>query len=166
MSNIGSVKTKIKIEPQEITNLLNNLNKMVFRDQFTIEPGTGWSGEGFGWHIYHKHDEMRYGSRFYTMTETYKVNDHCIESEHKGGGDHWIWWVDTQIFNAIAEKFDGKIYDEGCSGEIPVIPGGQSWEDHLKIRWKWCIDEGKKYPAMVKDFTPEAFRKGLDFEIR
>jgi hypothetical protein len=163
MSNIGWVETERKIVPEEVTNLLNRLNETKFRNQFIIIPGTGWSDKGYGWQVNHKDNEDLYGSRFYTIDEG---KDHTIETEHKGGGDHWMWWVDGEILNEIAVVFGGKVHDEGGDKSYSGVPGGQSWEDHLKERWKWCLEEGREYPAFIKEFTPPAFTEGIKFESR
>jgi len=36
------------------------------------------------------------------------------------------------------------------------IPGGTSWEDHLKDRWKHHLSHGEKIPAFVAEFTIKA----------
>jgi len=167
MSNIGWVETERAINPQEMTDLLNRLNKTKFKDQFNIIVGNGWKGDGWGWQVNHKDNESLYGYRFYTMTKQYSVNDHTIETEHKGGGDHWMRWVDGEILNEIAVVFGGKVYDEGgedCTHEGK--PGGQSWEDHLKDRWKHHLSHGEKIPAFVAEFTPKVFTDGIDFQKR
>jgi hypothetical protein len=165
MANIGWVETKKEIIPTEITALLNQLNESKFKNQFIIQAGTGWDGEGYGWRVNHKDNPNLYGSRFYTMTKSDDVDNHTIETEHKGGGgSSLIWWVDAEILNAIAELFEGKIFDEGHQGEIKIIPGGISWEDYLKERWHLRLKKGKKYPTMEVEFTPPAFCEGIEFE--
>jgi hypothetical protein len=165
MSNIGWVETDKKIDPQGVTDLLNRLNETKFRNQFVIIPGKGWEDEGYGWQVNHKDNDNLYGYRFYTMTKCYAVNDHAIETEHKGGGDHWMWWVDGEILNEIAVVFGGFVKDDaGEDCTQAGIPGGESWEDHLKKRWKLRIDEGRKYPSMVAEFTPPVFVEGIAFD--
>lgn len=159
MANHGFVKTRKKLTVENISQLLDELNKTHFKSGFKIE--------------YHKGDEHSWGPHVWMLKYPSKDHDgdwgtrvcwlntsRSFEMRHGGGGD-FIWWADTLILDTIAVRFDGKVNDEGCEGKWPGTPDKIStFAKYMQRRWDHVKnpDTKKFLLESTLELTPPEFR--------
>lgn len=117
MANHGYVKTRKVMTVEAINQLLDELNKNHFKNGLKIE--------------YHKGDEHSWGPHVWMLTYPSKDHDgdwgsrvcwlntsRSFEMRH-GGGSDFIWWIDSLILATLADRFNGKVSDDGVGGSWP-----------------------------------------------
>ncbi len=100
-TNHGHVTTKKKMTPVLVSDLLNQLNRDLFKEVMTIEYIKNSNKPIHVWSLY-------YGDEFWVMCwlNTSK------KFEISYGGRLFTWWMSEIISNELALKFDGIITDE------------------------------------------------------
>lgn len=111
MANHAYVKTKLKMSPEEITCLVQQLNDNIFHNCLKIEYGEGGWGE-YTWEVtVLNEDGKECGHKIFWLN-----SPNSFEMRHSGG--NFIWWIDTIITNEIALKFKGIITDDGHGDKV------------------------------------------------
>lgn len=118
MANHGSVKTRKPMKPEQITALIEELNKSLFKEGLQIEYHQNVeSNRPHIWVLNYIYGEENWASR----TCWLNTSRH-FEMRH-GGGGLFAWWIDQVIQNEIAVRFNGVMTDEGTSAKQKGVPG-------------------------------------------
>lgn len=152
MANYGYVHTKKDLDRDEITAIFKRLNETAFQNLFNIEylpKDKNGFGEHF-WRIEHKTNGDLYGTRHFWIE---KEKPRTFYTEHKGGGDSWIYYVVSVIFNEIALSFSGKIGDDGSSLIVYPKKPFDTFQEYLNQMW---IHQ-KTIPSFVWETVPPEF---------
>jgi hypothetical protein len=125
MANNGYCKTKKKMTPELVTEVIENLIKTTFKDSVSLEKQEGGWGE-YTWFISVKDSGSSNCQIFWLK------NNKTFEIRHSGGTD-FLRWIDWMVTNVIAVAFDGIISDDAdndkSKGEPEKYP---TFEQYLK----------------------------------
>jgi hypothetical protein len=148
MANHAWVKTRKKIDPEQITELINRLIKDKFKNTLTVE----YSEDGFADHVWTIKCPQINESRICWLE-----GEKHFEMRH-GGGGNFIWWVDHSIINEVALQFGGKISDEGTDKKIaPKENLYPTFKDYLDVVWRHL--GGYTVAIMLKlEYIPKEFK--------
>lgn len=135
MANHGYVITKKPMTPEKVTEVLEALNKRVFKGMMKIEYSNCVN------------DDSAWGDHVWLITQGKYVRRVCWLNSKKSfelrhGGDDFEWWWDTAVTNEIACVFNGTVGDDGCEGKAPGVPG--KYDDPKE----YCL---RLIPNLVKD---------------
>jgi hypothetical protein len=103
MANHAYVKTKKKMTPDLVSQVIENLNQRVFKGLITT---THTKNEKNLWRSSFYENEIHWLSRVCWLN-----SPKSFELRH--GGTDFEWWWDTVLANEIAVVFDGTIIDDG-----------------------------------------------------
>lgn len=104
MANHGYVKTRRKIRPEIITDLLKKMNDSFFKGNLEIKIEFETS-----WHLYYISNNRTWAYRYCWLEKPNR-----FEMRH-GGGGYFAWWIDTAILNEVAILVNGTIHDDSDS---------------------------------------------------
>jgi hypothetical protein len=135
MANHGYVITKKPMTPERVTEVLETLNKRVFKGMMKIEYSNCVG------------DDSAWGDHVWLVTQGEYVRRVCwLNSkrsfELRHGGDDFEWWWDNAVTNEIACEFNGTVGDDACEGKTPGVPG--EYDDPKE----YCL---RLIPYAVKD---------------
>lgn len=144
MANHGYVKSRKKMDPKRITEVLQDLNTTRFKGLLTIE---------------HTDDMWEVSAPKYVYRRCWLETPHRFEIKHGPGGT-FAWWVDFHISNAIALAYDGTIYDDGCDikekGDPNYCPTLSEMYDRMQIPHAMLEHESRLTPPEFRDQLPQA----------
>ncbi len=109
MSNHVNIKTRKKIHPEQISEIIETFNKESLHGNLQVEYsiGTEASWGPHVWLLKYVSGDVEWGRRICWLNTS-----RHFEMRHGGGGDV-MWWIDSAICNEVALKFNGAIVDEG-----------------------------------------------------
>ena len=120
MANHGWVKSKKVIPPELVSEILDELNKKLFKGNLQIEYSISTpESPGYGehtWVLRYVSEEKEWASRVCWLDTPKK-----FEMRH-GGGSKFAWWIDTAILNEVAVRTNGTIYDDGDDEKSKGVP--------------------------------------------
>jgi hypothetical protein len=122
MANHAHVMTKGNMTADKVTKLLNQLNVRRFNGNLIIEYSNNVGNKDawgpHSWYLSYKSpiDNQEYGSRICWLN----TRRH-FEIRH-GGGEDFIWWIDSVITNEIASVFEGRTWDDAFGEEEMIEP--------------------------------------------
>lgn len=170
MANHGYVKTANKMTVGSISEMLLELNtrllheKLVFKYQRRRQlkqaiRDVTWETALGCWYIQYVSEGMVYAERtFWLMTPN------MFELQH-GGGFNFAWWIDSLIINEVAVLFNGKVTDDGLSGQLAHAPGMYDlYRGHIAGYIQKALARGilKEWLEDEKSFTPKEFWHALE----
>ncbi|RTK97766.1 MAG: hypothetical protein EKK64_00755 [Neisseriaceae bacterium] len=111
MANHAWVKTRKVMKPEQISDIIENLNKTKFKNLLKVDYHLATLEEpGWGEHTW-----------LVSLGKMQKVcwleTSRHFEISHGGGGGSLLWWLDISITNDVALRFNGNISDDGVSGK-------------------------------------------------
>lgn len=109
MANIGSIKFKKKVKPDEIEKLLNDINNNIFQNAFIIKRDSPPEPDEI-WFILTSKDEGYEHVQFDFWCEGRKLRWY-------DRGDDIVWWCREFIANKIASNFEGAMMTDDGVGE-------------------------------------------------
>ena len=125
MANHAYVKTRKKMTPEAVTELLDRLNQTIFKGCLQVKYSKAKPGDNsWGPHVWvltavdDKGEEV--GSRVCWLN-----TERSFEIRH-GGGGNFIWWIDCAVCNEVAITFNGTWKDDGSEMKEKGTPGKYS----------------------------------------
>lgn len=163
MANHAKVKTKKKMTPEKVTEVLEALNKRIFNGNLKIEYHNEKGNKGaWGPHVWMFSYISHVDGKDYDGRVMWLNNSKSFEIRH-GGGCQFVWWMDTAITNEIAYYFDGYVIDDSDMEKRKPIEG--QYDDYKKyalhkntmadIRNDLWL---RYYYQDIMEFTPPEFR--------
>lgn len=117
MANHCVVKSRKKHTPEQITQLLTELNTSHFAGKLTWEyhestdADSGWGK--YTWLISYKEDAKDGpDDGEWCRRVMWSDTPNHFELRH-GPGGYFAWWISTVILHAVAYRFNGSVLDEG-----------------------------------------------------
>lgn len=170
MANHGYVKSRKKIKPEQVSELLETVNQKWFKGNLVVEyhkstnEDPGWGDHTWMVSYISSEDKQEYARRVFWL-ETSR----SFHVSHGGGGGDFAWWMDQTITNEVALMCDGNISDDGdCEykkykGEPDYYPTFLSFVEMMKSHVEkpemklWLLQEEMKYspPEHRVDLGPE-----------
>lgn len=154
MANHGYVKTSKPVNPQNITDLLEELNNSLFKNNLNIEyhkstkENPGWGRHS--WLLTYISNNQTWAQRVCWMN-----NKKNFVMRH-GGGENFAWWIDTVILNEIAFRYEGTIKDDGDSSASKGDPlKYNNFNNYLDLLFSKCKPELKKSLLELERIPPE-----------
>lgn len=144
MANHGWVKTRKVMKPEQISEIIEKLNKDKFKNLLTVDLHKSTPQEP-GW------GEFTWLIDFYKESRVCWLNNSRHFEMRHGGGSSLIWWVDSCILNEVALVFNGTIGDEGIS-------------DKWKGRENYCPDFKSYLLKNIQDLPQEHIDRILSEE--
>lgn len=121
MANSGWVKTRKKMNSQQISAIIDEMNASLFKGNLLIKyQQSTKENPSYGphtWLLSYRSEGQVWANRVCWL-ET----DRQFIMSHGGGGGNFAWWIDGAILNEIAIKFNGTIGDEGISEKWKGVP--------------------------------------------
>lgn len=124
MANHAWVKTHRKMTPEAISEIIDRLNKTLFKNCIKVEYHKSTKAEpGWGEHtwmltaINPDDPKIEYGTRVCWLEKPTR-----FEMRH-GGGTNFMWWIDHAICNEVAVQFNGGWYDDADGVRREGTPG-------------------------------------------
>lgn len=152
MSNHGWVKSKQKLDPNQIDKDLAELNERYFHNQINIQPDIRrWTLTCPNLPV-HPHD--------YIMLWFNTKNMKSIEFRHPHS--EFMYWVSCVIRHALAAKYNGVITDESDNEkEHPDLEKYDTLEKWVEMRYSHHHDLAKEYiVGMFWAMVPPTFLGG------
>jgi hypothetical protein len=153
MANYAKIKTKLKMQPNNITKLLNDLNTTIFKNTLTITYTGSDKPYYHEWFIQQNNDITQYRICWLNNSTSFEIKH--------GGGKNFIWWVDFAICNEIAVKFNGIWTDEADNDKRKGIPHKyDNFQEHTERMFdymkEWKTESFKKiiYSDVPDKFNP------------
>lgn len=144
------INTEKVLETGLVNKLINDLNKKVFNEIFTIVYYDDKSGRNWGHHTW----LLSYGENkfvvYYTMNKLIKVSV---------ASGQFYYWVSELITNELALNFNGKISNEQYTEETLPIKSMTFVEYLVQCLCKCKCDKdvAKRVIDFEKLFVPEKF---------
>ena len=160
MANHGWTKTRKLMKPEQITALIEDLNKRLFKGNLKVEYHKSTKSEpGWGPHTWLLSYET--GGLEWARRVCWLETGRHFEMRH-GGGGHFAWWIDSAILNEIAVKFNGTIGDDGISDKWKGVPDKYNeLSVYLDLVTAHCKPENKKLILQYEqELIPPEFRNG------
>jgi hypothetical protein len=169
MANHAKVCTGKTLDPNEVNDIVQKLNKEKLNGIFTLKydvnyPG-GWADHQ--WTLQYKNedyialqfwlsDDVEYGEEKdgeYTEYDEPKIlsKQSCIEFRH-GHSYNFMWWVEGVFRENLGKHYDARMWDDGCGWieEERRLDRYESFESYVRTL---CKDpKSKKLVKEMKDF--------------
>lgn len=159
MANHGYVNTKLKLTPEAVSEVIEELNQRLFKGNLKVEyiistkDDPSWGK--YTWMLSYESERQVWAERICWFDRSNR-----FEMRH-GGGSNFAWWVDSAILNEIAVKFNGKVRDDGHEGVIHSEAGKYDNAHLFLEQWVECFPEDKQeeYLNLVYQFVPKEFQR-------
>lgn len=147
MGNLTFVTTRKKIDPDKITEVLNDMNESYFQNKLIID----FNGDDkTAWIITYNDNYVR-GCMWNRKKK--------ISMKH-GTGGYFYYWIHCVAMNQLALAFNGKLSDEGIDGSWePEENYCRTFDAFLDTMYAHIDDEDKKayLVNLEKEYTPKEF---------
>lgn len=169
MANHARVCTGKKLDPSEVSDIVQKLNKEKLGDVFTLEYQKN-TKDGYGkhqWFLQYKDEDYIAMIFWLTDDESYgeekdgeyieydkpKIlsKQSCIEFRH-GHSYNFMWWVEGVFRENLGKHYNARMWDDGCGWieEPQKLERYESFESYVRTLCKDPND--KKLVKEMKDF--------------
>ncbi len=140
MANHMTVKTRKHMKPEDITQILNDLNKSHFKGGLEFEYCEGGWGDHTWIFKYVGNDGKECGDRICWLN-----GKQHFEMRH-GGGSHFMWWLDCTVCNELGVRFNGMLCDDGDGERRKGVPNKYpEFVAFLKMMCTGPVDRGEDF---------------------
>ena len=141
MANHGWITSKKKMNKEVISQLINDLNNRLFKNNLSIELQNDL------WLVSYFSEESPY---------TFATRNCWLEKPTKfvmehSGGSVFAWWIDSVILNEVAVKFNGTICEDGTDSKTQGTPNKfDSFEDFFNSFYSHMRPEFRMYQMQTE----------------
>jgi hypothetical protein len=171
MANHAWVKSRRKMSPEKIGEILADLNKRLFKGNLQIEYHEATDKEpGWGEHTWILTYVSPENKQEYVRRACWLESPRHFEIRH-GGGANFAWWIDFAVTNEVACFYNGTWTDEGTMEPDKGTPGKyDNWRKFLRhmctgFRQKKNTQLTKALMQMELEICPPEFRFDLGPKI-
>jgi hypothetical protein len=183
MANHAKVFTGKTLDPNEVNEIVERLNKEKFGGLFSFERGESWAGDRYYWLMHYNNND--------DLSLEFWITDEIARDKNEEGGDEivcpesviefrhghsvrFMWWVEGVLREFLGEHYKAKMWDDGTGWdeEGPQSQHYDTFEKYIRHITDEDLDETIREVKESRigiyrgHFPEEIFEKlQLDFKI-